>query len=162
MIGTTGDQATVLDDPSLGNAGVSSAVHAVVDLFGPTDFLQADAQFASATPAACSGQVLAQDPADSPESAFLGAPIQTVPDQAAAANPITYIATAKTLPVFLVAHGDSDCQVPNQQSQILHKALRAAGATSTFNVIQGAGHDEAIIDSQTPSALEMLRSVFGK
>jgi acetyl esterase/lipase len=122
-----------------------------------------DAQFAAAPPAACGGQVQAHDPADSPESAYLGAAIQTVPAQAAAANPITYIATAKTLPVFLIAHGDSDCLVPNQQSQILHEALQAAGATSTFNLVAGAGHgDQAITTSQTPIALEMLTSVFGK
>ena len=163
MIGTTGDQSTVLDDPSLGNAGVSSAVQAVVDFYGPTDFLQMDAQFAAAPPAACNGQVQAHDPADSPESAYLGAAIQTVPAKAAAANPITYIATAKKLPVFLIAHGDSDCMVPNQQSQILQQALQAAGATSTFNLIQGAGHgDQAITTSQTPVALEMLKSAFGK
>jgi acetyl esterase/lipase len=162
MIGTTGDQVTMLDDPALGNAGVSSAVQAVVDLYGPTDFLQMDAQFAAAPPAACNGQVQAHDPADSPESAYLGAAIQTVPEQAAAANPITYIATAATLPVFLIAHGDSDCLVPNQQSQILHEALQAAGATSTFNLVQGAGHgDQAITTSQTPVALAMLASVFG-
>ena len=163
MIGTTGDQATVLDDPALGNADVSSAVQAVVDLYGPTDFLQMDAQFAAAPPAACNGQVQAHDPADSPESAYLGAAIQTVPDTAAAANPITYIETATTLPVFLIAHGDSDCLVPNQQSQILQDALQAAGATSTFNLVAGAGHgDQAITTSQTPIALEMLKTVFGK
>ena len=162
MIGTTGDQATVLDDPSLGNAGVSSGVHAIVDFFGPTDFLQMDAQFGSAPPAACNGQVRAYDSADSPVSLFLGAGVQTVPDRAAAANPITYITTAKTLPVFLIAHGDSDCEVPNQQSQILHEALLAAGATATFNLVQGVGHDEAILASQTPIALEMLKSVFGR
>ena len=160
MIGTTGDQETVLDDPSLGNVGVSSAVQAVVDFFGPTDFLQMDAQFGSAPPAACKGQVRAYDSADSPVSLFLGAAIQTVPDQAAAANPITYIATAKTLPVFLIAHGDSDCEVPNQQSQILHEALQAAGARATFNLVRGAGHDEGIFASQTPIALEMLKSVW--
>jgi acetyl esterase/lipase len=162
LIGTTGDQETVLDDPSLGNPGVSSAVQAVVDFFGPTDFLQMDAQFASAMPPACNSQVLAYDSADSPVSLFLGAAIQTVPDQAAAANPITYIATANTLPVFLIAHGDSDCEVPNQQSQILHEALQAAGARATFNLVRGAGHDEGIFASQTPIALEMLKSVFGK
>jgi acetyl esterase/lipase len=161
MIGTTGDQATVLDDPSLGNAGVSSAVQAVVDFFGPTDFLQMDAQFGSAPPAACKGQVRTYDSADSPVSLFLGAAIQTVPDHSAA-NPITYIPTAKTLPVFLIAHGDSDCEVPIQQSQILHEALLAAGATATFNLVRGVGHDEAILASQTPIALEMLKSVFGK
>ncbi len=163
MIGTTGDQRTLLDDSSLGNAGVSSAVQAVVDFYGPTDFLQMDAQFAAAPPAACNGQVPAYDPADSPVSAYLGAPIQTVPDQAAAANPITYIATAKTLPAFLIAHGSSDCEVPNQQSQLLQDALQAAGATSAFNLVQGAGHgDQAITTSQTPIALAMLKSVFGR
>jgi dipeptidyl aminopeptidase/acylaminoacyl peptidase len=120
-----------------------------------------DAQFASAPPAACSGEVLAHDAADSPESAYLGAPIQTVPETAAAANPITYIATAKTLPVFLIAHGDSDCEVPNQQSQILYEALKAAGATATFNLVEGMGHDDAIAAVQMPIALEMLKSVFG-
>ena len=162
MIGTTGDQETVLDDPSLGNVGVSSAVQAVVDVFGPTDFLQIDTQFGSAPPVACKGQIRAYDPAYSPASRFLGAAIQTVPDQAAAANPITYIATAKTLPVFLIAHGDSDCEVPNQQSQILHEALLAAGARATFNLVRGAGHDEGIFASQTPIALGMLKSVFGR
>ncbi len=162
MIGTTGDQATVLDDPALGNADVSSAVQAVVDLYGPTDFLQMDAQFAAAPPAACNGQVQAHDPADSPESVYVGGAIQTVPDAAAAANPIPYIATATSLPVFLIAHGDSDCLVPNQQSQILQDALQAAGATSTFNLVAGAGHgDQAITTSQTPIALEMLKTVFG-
>jgi acetyl esterase/lipase len=162
LIGTTGDQETVLDDPSLGNGSVSSAVQAVIDFFGPTDFLQMDAQIASAMPAACNGQVLTHDAADSPESEYLGAPIQTVPDQAAAANPITYISMAETLPVFLIAHGDSDCEVPNQQSQILHEALQAAGAKAIFNLVQGAGHDDAISALLTPSALEMLKSVFGK
>lgn len=163
MIGTTGDQATVLDDPSLGNAGVSSAVQAVVDWYGPSDFLQADAQFAAMPPAACNGQMLALDPADSPGSVYLGAAIQTIPDTAAAANPITYIASATKLPVFSIAAGDSDCQVPNQQSQILHEALQAAGATSTFTLVPGATHgDPAITSSQTPVALAMLASVFGK
>jgi acetyl esterase/lipase len=162
VIGTTGDQETVLDDPLLGNAGVSSAVLAVVDIFGPTDFLQLDAQFGSAPPAACNGQLPVYDPADSFASLFLGGAIQTVPDQAAAANPITYIPTATTLPVFLIAHGDSDCEVPYQQSQILHEALQAAGATVTFNLVPGVGHDDGILASQKSIALDMLQSVFGK
>jgi len=163
MVGVTGDQATIFDDPALGNADVSSAVQAVVDWYGPSDFLQMDAQFAAAPPAACGGQVQAHDPASSPESAWLGAAIQTVPETATAANPITYIATATTLPVFSIAHGDADCLVPNQQSQILHEALTAAGGTSTFTLVEGAGHgDQAITTAQTPVALAMLASVFGR
>jgi acetyl esterase/lipase len=39
MLGVTGDQATALDDPDLGNAGVSSAVQAVVVWYGAEDRL---------------------------------------------------------------------------------------------------------------------------
>jgi acetyl esterase/lipase len=163
MIGVTGDQQTIFDDASLGNADISSAVQAVVDWYGPSDFSQMDAQFAAAAPAACSGQVQAHDPADSPESIFLGGALQTVPDAAQASNPMSYIPTATALPVFSLAAGDSDCLVPNQQSQILQDALQAAGATSTFTLVEGAGHaDPAITTSQTPVALAVLATVFGK
>jgi acetyl esterase/lipase len=37
MLGTTGDQPTIFDDPSLGNADVSSAVQAAVVWFGAED-----------------------------------------------------------------------------------------------------------------------------
>ena len=39
ILGVTGDQATIFDDPSLGNAGVSSAVQAVVVWYGAEDRL---------------------------------------------------------------------------------------------------------------------------
>ena len=39
MLGVTGDQATAFDDPSLGNAGGSSAVQAVVVWYGAEDRL---------------------------------------------------------------------------------------------------------------------------
>jgi len=39
MLGVTGDRATTLDDPSFGNAGVSSAVQAVVVWYGAEDRL---------------------------------------------------------------------------------------------------------------------------
>ncbi len=39
MLGVTGDQATAFDDPGLGNAGVSSAVQAVVVWYGAEDRL---------------------------------------------------------------------------------------------------------------------------
>ena len=37
LLGVTGDQKTIFDDPSLGNSGVSSAVQAVVVWFGAVD-----------------------------------------------------------------------------------------------------------------------------
>ena len=101
LIGTTGDQQTILDDPSLGNPDVSSAVEAVVAWFPPVDFLQMAGQFQSAYPAVCEGEPPSADAAESPESKYLGAPVQEVPDLAAAANPVTYIETAAELPVFI-------------------------------------------------------------
>ena len=56
----------------------SDTLAAQIRLGAPADV------FASAAPAACHGAVLAHDAADSPESAYLGAAIQTVPDAAAA------------------------------------------------------------------------------
>jgi acetyl esterase/lipase len=144
LIGTTGDQATVLDDADLGNADVSSAVQAVIHWYGPTDFLQMDTQAAAG--GGCASPET-HDPASSPESAWMGAAIQTVPDTVEQANPITYIATAQDLPAFSIAHGDADCNVPYQQSQILADALAAVGATADLTILPGASHGDAQFDS---------------
>jgi dipeptidyl aminopeptidase/acylaminoacyl peptidase len=86
------------------------------------------------------------DPASSPESAWMGAAIQTVPDKVAQANPITYIATAGALPAFSIAHGDADCNVPYQQSKILADALTKAGAKAELTILPGASHADAQFD----------------
>ena len=126
-----------LEGAELGNADQSSCVQAVVDWFGPTDFLQMDKQF---TGTSCP---VNHDAANSPESQYIGAPIQTVPDQAQAANPITYV-TADDAP-FLIQHGTADCNVPPQQGQLLADALTPAiGADKvTYTLLDGAGHGGA-------------------
>ena len=50
----------------------------------------------------------------SPASKYLGAPVQTVPAPAMAADPVTYVTPGKQLPRFLIAHGKDDCTVPYQ------------------------------------------------
>ena len=65
MLGTTGDVAE-FDDPSLGNAGISSRVQAVINWFGPTDFSQMDAQ---AKAQGCPASDQTHNNADSFESA---------------------------------------------------------------------------------------------
>lgn len=42
MVGVTGDQSTAFDDSTDPNAGQSSAVKAVIDWFGPTNFASTD------------------------------------------------------------------------------------------------------------------------
>jgi len=126
-----------LEGAELGNADQSSCVQAVVDWFGPTDFLQMDKQF---TGTSCP---VNHDAANSPESMVIGAAIQTVPDKAQAANPITYV-SAKASP-FLIQHGTADCNVPPQQGQLLYDALAPLIGNDkvTYTLLEGAGHGGA-------------------
>lgn len=128
LLGTTSD----VEEFDVGeNLDRSSAVQAVVDFFGPTDFLQMNAQ------AQPHGR-LDHDAANSPESALIGAPIQQNPDKAARANPISYVSA--TDPPFLIMHGEKDYTVAIGQSELLHAALQQAGVSSTFHRVPDAGH----------------------
>jgi acetyl esterase/lipase len=109
---------------------ISTRVQAVVDFFGPTDFLQMDAH------ALPGGQ--RHNPADSPESQLIGGPIQEHPDKVARANPVTWV-TREAAP-FLILHGERDPLVPVHQSELLFEALRKAGVPVIFYKIAGAGH----------------------
>lgn len=57
---------------------------------------------------------------------------------AAQASPVTHVRS--DAPPFLIVHGDADTTVPVEQAELLHKALLAAGARSTFTRVEGAGH----------------------
>lgn len=129
LLGTTCGVAE-LEGAELGNADQSSCVQAVVDWFGPIDFLAMDAQFAD------TGCPQSHDAADSPESMLVGAPIQTVPDVVATTNAMNYIDDAD--PAFFIQHGSADCNVPPVQGQNLADALGADRAT--YMLIDGAGH----------------------
>jgi dipeptidyl aminopeptidase/acylaminoacyl peptidase len=43
-------------------------------------------------------------------------------------------------PPILILHGDQDDQVPIEEGRTMHETLIAAGAESSFVVIEGAGH----------------------
>ena len=133
LVGTTGN-AAVFDNPALGHPGVSSKVSAVIDWFGPSQFLQMDPQ---AREQGCPPD---HGAADSPESAYLGAPIATVPDKVRAASPITYIDPED--PPFLLQKGTEDCLVPVGQSQLLAQALGKAGVPVELEMLKGAGHGD--------------------
>ena len=127
MLGTAGDvEAFEVGE----NLGVSSRVQAIVDYFGPTDFLQMDTQRLP--------DGLVHDAPDSPESQLIGGPIQEHKDRVAKANPITYV--SKDDPPFLIIHGDQDKLVPYQQSVLLNKALEEVGVSVTFYKVEGGGH----------------------
>jgi acetyl esterase/lipase len=126
LLGTSGGVAAL--EGTLGNQNRSSRVQAVIDFFGPTDFLKMDA----------AGSKMHHDAPDSPESKLIGGPIQQNAEKAARANPITYVSADD--PPFLIMHGDRDPLVPHDQSRLLHEALKKAGVEATFETVEGAGH----------------------
>src|SRR3954447_15054697 len=136
MLGVTGSVHD-FDDAALGNVGVSSAVRAVASWFAPINFLTMDEQH-RANPV-CRSQFHPHDAPDSPESRWLGAPIQTIPDQVRAASPLAYLDGAQELPPFHLENGDEDCLVPGEQTGELADALAARGAQVTHHVVNGAG-----------------------
>lgn len=165
MLGVTGDQATVFDDDSLGNPGVSSAVAAVVDWYGPTDLAMMDSQQTANPPASCPTSWLQHTPATSPEGQWLGGALSNaaVATKLAQANLVAYVATAKTLPLFIIAHGNDDCNVPWGQSQELKDALAKVGHTANLTVIPGYSHGDGRFETtQTAPDLTLLAGLFGR
>lgn len=127
MLGTAGHVAAFEVGAHLER---SSRVQCVIDYFGPTDFLQMDAQRPP------DGMI--HNTPDSPESELVGGPIQEHPEKVAQANPVTYVTT--DAPPFLIIHGDADPLVPYGQSLLLVEALHKVGADVTFYTVQGGGH----------------------
>jgi acetyl esterase/lipase len=127
LLGTTG--ATRIFDVGE-NLDESSAVQAVADWFGPTDFLQMDAHRLP--------QGMVHDAPRSPESSLIGGPIQQNRQAVQRANPIAYI--TPQAPPFLIAHGDADPLVPHHQSELLEAALRGAGIPVRLYTVKGGGH----------------------
>jgi acetyl esterase/lipase len=106
-----------LEDLSLGNPSQSSRVIAVVDWFGPTDFLKMDEQLKESKVKNPQTHSIP----DSPESELIGKNLQDAPDLVRAANPETYITPDD--PPFFIEHGLIDHLVPYQQSVNLAKKL---------------------------------------
>lgn len=111
----------------------SSKVNAVVDWFGPTDFLVMDS---------C-GSKMNHNDAKSPESVLIGTPIQENKAKAQSANPISYV--NKMCPPFLIFHGDKDPLVPHCQSELLYARLQQFGIKSELIIIKGGEHGPGVM-----------------
>jgi len=126
LLGTTSDTKDFDTHPVTLKA--SPKVQAVCNWFGPSDFLRMN-DFPG---------TLDHDSPESPESRFMGVPIQQHPQKTQRANPMTYVSPSD--PPFLHMHGDKDRLVPFNQSELLHSALKQCGVqTSLYRVVDG-GH----------------------
>ncbi len=134
MLGTSSGVAG-LEDMSQGNPDQSSAVQAVVDWFGPINFLQMDPQFTASGIGPAN-----HNASDSPESQLLGSALTAVPELVAQADPTTYITSDD--PPFFIQHGTADGNVPTEQSVDFAAALtKVLGAGNvTLKLLEGAGH----------------------
>ncbi|OVE79966.1 hypothetical protein BVY01_01150, partial [bacterium I07] len=125
LLGTSGGIEEFETDE---NSEYSSRVQAVVDWYGPTDFLKMD-DFPGKG---------GHNDGGSPESRLVGGPIQENKDLVLKANPITYVSSDD--PPMLIMHGEKDMSVPFNQSELLHDALKNAGLESTLYCVKNGGH----------------------
>lgn len=108
-----------------GNRQYSSGVQAVLDMYGPANFLTLNSACPTNSPTVSSQD---HDAADSPESALIGGKIQQFPDSAKLASPVSYVSSDD--PPFLILHGNRDPLIVSCQSVELSTLLKAAFAAN--------------------------------
>lgn len=133
---------------SLGDNNVqSSYVDAVVDWYGPTNFLIMDD---------C-GSSMNHNDEKSPESLLIGGAIQANKNKSLLANPATYLHSDSA--PFLIIHGDSDPLVPYCQSEYLYNRLKKNDISATFLTVAGGKHGPGVL---IPEYFREMISFFDK
>jgi acetyl esterase/lipase len=137
MLGTSAG-IPELEDLGMGNPDQPSNVQAVVDWFGPTNFLKMDEQLTASGLTPADGTE--HNGANSPESLLLGGKITEIPEKVNAANPETYI--RPNAPRFLIQHGTRDPIVPVHQSiEFAAKMARVCGEDwVVLDLLENAEH----------------------
>lgn len=126
VMGTTADNE-VLEGTVGGNNDQSSRVQAVVDFFGPSDFVARSKNQPSKT-----------ELPDSPVFKLLGGAASKNVEQAKLASPAWQV-TKDDAPLLII-HGDEDKTVSLAQSKRIEAEYKKAGLPVTLEVIAGAGH----------------------
>jgi acetyl esterase/lipase len=145
MLGTSAG-VKELEDLSLGNPDQSCDVKAVVDWFGPANFLTMDEFLTQSGLPPEAGKE--HNGANSPESLLLGEQIAKIPDLVKAANPETYITPAA--PPFFIQHGTRDATVPVQHSiELAAKLGQIIGEDNVIlGLIENAEHEDPKFETQ--------------
>ncbi len=131
LLGTSGDDVLIEGDVPVGDEQYAGPIQAVVNLFGPTDMAQIEAQRLPL------GMHVAMKKGQ-PVFNLFGGLVEDSPDLVQQANPISYIKPG--MPPFLIIHGEQDRIIPIGQSEILHEALQSSGNTSELIRLKGKGH----------------------
>lgn len=111
----------------------SDEVSAVVDYYGVTDLLTLGKY----------NDILDHDAADSPEGLLIGGRVSEHMELAKQASPL-HQNLDKTLPSFLIIHGDRDRIVHVNQSIEMYKALKEHGQQVVFYKVVGADHGTGV------------------
>ncbi len=126
----------------------SSSVNAVVDFFGPTDFLDW-------------GET-GKEPYGDPKLAIFmpafGINAQTPKDKLdALAHDVSPVyKVGPSFPPTLIVHGDKDPLVPLEQSQVLDAAMEKSQVKHRLLIVPGGAHDAKTLLGGFPSAIEWL------
>ncbi|MGE3806070.1 MAG: alpha/beta fold hydrolase [Gemmataceae bacterium] len=129
LLGTTaGDEK--LEGSVGGNLDQSSRVQAIVDFYGPSDFVLR-----------AKNQPSRGDAPGSPVRLLLGEPPSKNLELAKSASPAYHV--SKDDPPLLILHGDKDGKVLLDQSERMVAEYRKAGLSVTLEVLPGAGHGGA-------------------
>ena len=118
------------------------SVQAVVAWGGASDLLHLQSD------AAASGCRPTFDERTSPQSQLLGCALQSCPQSATDASPLSHVTPDD--PPFLLVHAAEDCVVPSAQSTRFYDALRAAGVSATLRLLDAPSVTEAdaFLDAQ--------------
>jgi acetyl esterase/lipase len=135
LLGTTA--AVKALEGSGGNPEQSSRVQAVVDWYGPANFLTIESL--------------------STRSNLIGGDLQENKEKSAQASPVTYV--SRDAAPFLIMHGDKDERVPLSQSQELAESLKKAGVEVTLVVVPGAVHGSQFNE---PENMQRIEDFFNK
>ncbi len=125
----------------------SDEVSAVIDYYGVSDLLTLGRY----------NDILDHDAADSPEGLFIGGSVKDHSELAKKASPM-YQDLDKTLPPFLIIHGDSDGVVHINQSIEMYKALKEHGQKVLLYKIVGADHGIGVWNPQVLDITEKFLS----
>lgn len=147
MVGVSAGVAK-LEGLHLGYTNQTSRVQAVVDMYGPIDFLKEDGHY----PASCGTGGLFHE-FMSFETHLLGIDfLHNYQANVRTANPITYITPDDAH--FFIIHGEEDCSVPVYQSKILDSTLSVAGIKAdTFIIAAGQNHGNPYFKDKVRAAL---------